>query len=378
VGGTGDSQLVRNTVSMNNIYHLWKANSAVYQVGSDNTFTNDMFNGRFDSAIVGGINATPRYADGNGWKAAATGMYALKAGTPGFDGGVRIPNFNDDFQGAAPDVGAHEAGAVAMKFGIAAASQVSGGTPTPGTGTTTPGTTTAPVSSGIARPASPSLSTASTGRLPGAAVLGTNSPVPGTTSGAATISTTIDSSSFTASAGSPVTFTVRAMGSGNAPTGTVKFTANGNTISGCGSVAVSGGQALCTTGALSGGTYAIRGLYSGDSTYGSGVAGPITQVITGGSVAAGLTIDSSSYTASMGQPVTFTVVVTGPTPAAGTVRFDDGGNSIPNCESVGVSNGSATCTTSGLTAGTHAIRGYYSGDGSNAAGVAGPITQSIR
>src|SRR5665213_3279527 len=32
VGGTGDTQLVHNTVSMNNIYHLWKPNGAVYQV----------------------------------------------------------------------------------------------------------------------------------------------------------------------------------------------------------------------------------------------------------------------------------------------------------------------------------------------------------
>jgi hypothetical protein len=79
----------------------------------------------------------------------------------------------------------------------------------------------------------------------------------------------------------------------------------------------------------------------------------------------------------VGQGVTFTVVITGPAPATGTVRFTDGGNSIPNCESVGVSNGSATCTTSSLAVGTHAIRGNYSGDGSNAAGVAGPITERI-
>src|SRR5207249_1584129 len=45
VGGTGNTQLVHNTISMNNIYHLWKPNSMVYQVGGDNTFQNDMFNG---------------------------------------------------------------------------------------------------------------------------------------------------------------------------------------------------------------------------------------------------------------------------------------------------------------------------------------------
>jgi hypothetical protein len=30
---------------------------------------------------------------------------------------VRLPNFNDDFTGAAPDMGAHETGKPAMKFG---------------------------------------------------------------------------------------------------------------------------------------------------------------------------------------------------------------------------------------------------------------------
>jgi hypothetical protein len=288
---------------------------------------------------------------------------------------------------------AGETGGTQMKFGLDAASQTTGGAANPGTDTSpsagsgtgsgngtgaTPGVgTTTPTASGIGRPTNPTLPNAGTGRLPGAPVLGTSSPVTGTTSGAASVSSTIDSSSYNAAAGTKVTFTVRVMGNGGTPGGSVAFTANGNTIAGCGAIAISNGQALCTTSALSGGTYKIQGNYSGDSTYGSGVAGPITQVITGGSVAAGLTIDSSRYTASVGQSVTFTVVVTGPAPATGTVRFTDGGNSIPNCESVGVSNGSATCTTSGLSAGTHAIRGYYSGDGSNSAGVAGPITETI-
>ena len=392
VGGTGDSQLVHNTVSMNNIYHIWKANSAVYQVGSDNTFQNDMFNGRFDTAIVGGINATPTYADGNGWKAGATGQYALKAGTAGFDQGVRINNFNDDFQGAAPDVGAHEAGAAAMKFGIAAASATTGGATAPATGTGGSGTsgsgtsgtgtgstgTSTSGTGGIARPSSgPSMTNAGTGRLPGAPVTSGKTPSVAPR-GTASASTTVDASSYSIGAGQSVTFTVRVIGNSAAPTGTVSFTANGNAIAGCGAVSVSGGQAVCKTSTLSGGTYTVKGNYSGDSIYGSGVAGPITITVKGGSVAAGLTIDSSSYTSTAGSGVTFTVVVTGPVTPTGTVEFRDGGNTIANCGSVGVSNGAATCTTSGLGSGAHTIRGYYSGDANNSAGVAGPITQTVR
>jgi hypothetical protein len=110
IGGTGSSQLINNTFSMNNIYHLWKPNSAFYQVGSGNLFQNDMFNGNAGATIVGGLNATPAYAAGNGWSSEANGAYALAAGTPGYDAAVRIPNFNDSFVGSAPDVGAARSG----------------------------------------------------------------------------------------------------------------------------------------------------------------------------------------------------------------------------------------------------------------------------
>jgi hypothetical protein len=83
IGGTGSSQPINNTVSMNNIYHLWKPNGALYQVGSNNTFQNDMFNGSYGAAIVNGINATPTYAAGNGWQSEGGGQYALAPGTPG-------------------------------------------------------------------------------------------------------------------------------------------------------------------------------------------------------------------------------------------------------------------------------------------------------
>ena len=122
LGGTGASQLVQNTFSKNNIYHLWKnTQSAYFQVAaSGNEFERDMFNGPAGAAVTSGINAAPTYQAGNGPASEAGGMYALATGTPGHDQAVPIANFNDSFVGAAPDVGAHEAGAPPMKFGIAA------------------------------------------------------------------------------------------------------------------------------------------------------------------------------------------------------------------------------------------------------------------
>ena len=120
--GTGAAQLLNNTVSRNNIYHTWRNWTAFYDVGVANDFAYDLYNGGPGATIVNGFNTAPAYAAGNGWQSESGGQYALATGTPGYDQAVRIANFNDSYVGAAPDVGAAEAGAGPMKFGIAASS----------------------------------------------------------------------------------------------------------------------------------------------------------------------------------------------------------------------------------------------------------------
>ena len=66
------------------------------------------------NAIIG----TPIYEAGHGWENEAGGYYQLAPHSPGYDRGVRIPNFNDGFTGAAPDLGAHEAGTTRMRLGL--------------------------------------------------------------------------------------------------------------------------------------------------------------------------------------------------------------------------------------------------------------------
>jgi hypothetical protein len=387
IGGTGDSQLVHNTISMNNIYQLWKNNGAFYQVGSDNTFQNDMTNAT-SSPEVGGIVAVPQYASGSGWQSESGGMYQLAAGSPGYDKALRTANFNDHFNGTAPDVGAAEAGDGAMKFGLAAASATGG---IPGSSGSTGSTDTGGSTGGSSGGSSTGTGTTTgnpVGRTGGPVMpprrtiqgIASAPPTSSATTGAASPSSTIDSSSYTIGAGQSVTFTARVLGSSGTPTGTVSFRAASTAISGCGAVPLSGGQAQCTTSSLAAGTYAITGIYSGDRSYSAGTAGPITQSVTGSgssSASFGLTIDSSSYTSRPGQPVTFTVAVTGNSPT-GNVDFQDNGTTISGCARVPLSGGIARCTTSSLSAGTHPIRGWYYGDSRNSAGIAGPITQTVR
>jgi hypothetical protein len=119
----GGGQILTNTVSRNNIFHIWKTwwTSVADLGGAGNDFDSDLVNGTV-SAYAGAepnrIVGTPKYAAGHGWQAEGSGLYQLAPDSPGYDRGVRIPNFNDGFTGAAPDFGAHEAGTAAMKMGV--------------------------------------------------------------------------------------------------------------------------------------------------------------------------------------------------------------------------------------------------------------------
>jgi len=147
MGGTGAAQLVNNTFSKNNVFHLWKpGKGAFYQTGTGNEFAADLYNGTSGSATeVGGISGTPVYVSGHGWTSEANGNYQLAAGSPGFGKAVKVANFNDGI--ATPDVGAHQSGSTAMKFGLAgsAGSAIGGGTTTPPPTTPPPAPPTTPV-----------------------------------------------------------------------------------------------------------------------------------------------------------------------------------------------------------------------------------------
>jgi hypothetical protein len=89
-------------------------------------------------------------------------------------------------------------------------------------------------------------------------------------------------------------------------------------------------------------------------------------------------MDSSAYTMSVGQSVTFTARVIGNGAApTGTMAFKASGSVIAGCSAIAVSNGQAQCTTTALAAGSYQITGTYSGDSAYQAGVAGPITETV-
>jgi hypothetical protein len=159
------------------------------------------------------------------------------------------------------------------------------------------------------------------------------------------------------------TITVVSPGSGS-PTGAVAFKDGATVISGCSTQAVSSGSASCTVSTLSTGPHSITAVYSGDASFTTSTSGPVSHPVSAAVTATALSADVNPSVT--GQSVTFeadlTVTPPGSGSPTGAVAFKDGGTTISTCSSQAVSNSSATCTISTLSAGSHTITAAYSGD----------------
>ncbi len=159
---------------------------------------------------------------------------------------------------------------------------------------------------------------------------------------------------------------IRATIVGAAPTGSVNFKDGGVSISGCASVAVSGG-AVCSTALLTLGSHNLQADYSGDVNNPASVSPVITHVVN--PVLAAVTLASSANPSIALQGVTFTATVGGATAPTGSVRFYDGTPLIAGCASVALSGGNPAVATCGpitsLGNGTRNVTAAYLGDVNN-------------
>jgi hypothetical protein len=153
------------------------------------------------------------------------------------------------------------------------------------------------------------------------------------------------------SLGRSMSLTAAVSGTGANPTGSVRFTADGGAIAGCGAVALSGGSAECDTSALAAGTYDLRAHYSGDLSYTAKADELPSYVVGKGATRSHLAIHSTSIVATVAPfaPATGT-----PT---GTVSFTVDGIAAGTRELV---NGKATLART--NSGAHGYAVTYSGD----------------
>ncbi|MFZ4585136.1 MAG: Ig-like domain-containing protein, partial [Acidimicrobiia bacterium] len=147
--------------------------------------------------------------------------------------------------------------------------------------------------------------------------------------------------------------------------GTVEFTADGSTISGCAAVALDGnGQATCTTSTLAIGQHPIVANYSGDSTYASSTSSTVNQVIAR---TPAITLTPSANPIQVGRTLSLVVDVAatggGPTPT-GQIQVNESGLAISgSCNFAPLVNGTVTCTVDTLSVGNHTLYvNYYTGD----------------
>jgi hypothetical protein len=168
--------------------------------------------------------------------------------------------------------------------------------------------------------------------------------------------------SGTATTADPVTLTAQfAVPPGAlAPSGSVAFTVDGTSPSGCGSVPVTSGQLTCKVSSLTGGSHTLAVSYAGDSNYTSDSA-----TITGYTVTKAVsvvTVTPSVAAPVSGQGVTFTATVTaGGQPAVGgTVQWSVNGTATGSPVPV-AADGTATLGPITLPVGSNTITADYSG-----------------
>jgi Bacterial Ig-like domain (group 3) len=179
-----------------------------------------------------------------------------------------------------------------------------------------------------------------------------------------TPSITLGSSVNPSTVGQYIELTAVVFGGAGTPTGTLVFLDNGDTISGCGGLTMTGGQATCTPGSLTQGTHSITTVYSGDGAYNGITSSTLPQTVDPAKAnTPSFTLGSSQNPSLAGNRVTFTAMLSG---AAGTVTgnvvFRDNGLTIAGCGGIALTNGSVTCSPTLNTVGTHSITGIYLGD----------------
>jgi hypothetical protein len=123
----GESKPIKHCVSRNNVLHVRSTDTHAISTdkkrSEDNDFDFDLLSAKRYPAEQEkhGVTGTPKYTSGTGFSfETKTGNFQQAPDSLGFDRGTVIPNFADAYTGRAPDMGAHEAGAPPMVFGVKA------------------------------------------------------------------------------------------------------------------------------------------------------------------------------------------------------------------------------------------------------------------
>jgi len=185
-------------------------------------------------------------------------------------------------------------------------------------------------------------------------------------------STALTSSLNPSTSGAPVTFTATV--SPAVPDAETVTFYDGITAIGTG--VTSGSVATFTTSSLSVGLHQINATYLGDSNFNSSSSPVLAQTVDKGSTTT--TITTNTNPSVYGQAVTFRATVAPVAPSTGTptasVIFTIDGIAQPPVANYG---GSATFTTSALSAGTHQVTAQFVGSSNFASSTSSVFVQTV-
>ncbi len=198
-----------------------------------------------------------------------------------------------------------------------------------------------------------------------------------------TTATALGSSANPSTAGDPVTYTATVTPPPDG--GTVSFSDNGTTISGCGAQPVNGsGAATCSLTYGSADSHNVVAVYSGDATFAPSTSPPLTQVVD--KLTTTTTVTSSTNPSTVGQSVSLLATVSpsdGSTPT-GSVQFFDGNTSLGTValgggglSSSALAPNQAEFSTSSLGQGAHSITVVYGGDANDLPSTSSPLNQTV-
>lgn len=207
----------------------------------------------------------------------------------------------------------------------------------------------------------------------------TSSPITETVNPPLATMTTLMTSNPSVTSGTSVTFTATVApvaSSVLAPTGTVTFSQNGNSL---GTFPVQpDGTAQLVTSTLAVGADPITAAYSGDTAFAASTSAVTTETVSTGSAATTTALMTSAPSINSGDSVTLTATVSpaaaGATPT-GTVSFSQDGNALGSAPVA--SDGTAVLTTSTLPVGSDTVTATYSGDGTYAGSTSPSVDETV-
>ncbi|WP_298545579.1 T9SS type A sorting domain-containing protein [uncultured Aquimarina sp.] len=120
IDGLGNKPM-KNITSRNNILAVRSSgNNSISANDGNNSYNYDLYNGKIPNGTeANGIKGNATYENGAGFNSQNnTGNFKLSTSSLGFDAGIKIANFNDSFNGKAPDMGAHENNTSNFSYGV--------------------------------------------------------------------------------------------------------------------------------------------------------------------------------------------------------------------------------------------------------------------